>query len=171
MSSAALGKRWNGQVEGFGRLGSVRAAVGHTGIKKIGNSHREFLSSHSLFALYRLRNMLLPFFTMVGIWHLWTVPGHGGTLEKAPVNVQPSAPTTTPWEITVEGPGWLAGVNGTVGSHGVTSNVDIGVTDILKRTNVVASFGAEVRRDRSGAYEVFYLDAQTSEGGTVWCLR
>ena len=63
-------------------------------------------------------------------------------LEKAPVNVQPSAETTPPWEITVEGPGWLAGVNGTVGSHGVTSNVDIAFTDILKRMNAIASFGA-----------------------------
>jgi hypothetical protein len=111
--------------------------------------------------------MLLPLITVVEICLLWTVPGHGGTLEKAPFNVQPSAPTTPPWEITVEGPGWLAGVNGTVGSHGVTSNVDIGVTDILKRTNVIASFGAEVRRGRFGAYgDFFYLDAQTSSGGS-----
>jgi hypothetical protein len=111
--------------------------------------------------------MLLPLITVVGICLLWTVPGHGGTLEKAPVNVQPSAPTTPPWEITVEGPGWLAGVNGTIGSHGVTSNVDIGVTDILKRTNAIASFGAEVRRGRFGAYGGFlYLNAQTSEGGS-----
>ena len=84
-------------------------------------------------------------------------------MEKAPVNVQPSAETTPPWEITVEGPGWLAGVNGTVGSHGVTSNVDIAFTDIFKRMNAIASFGAEVRRGRFGAYgDFFYLDAQTS---------
>ena len=112
--------------------------------------------------------MLLPLITvLVGIFLLWTVPGRGGTLEKAPVNVQPSAETTPPWEITVEGPGWLAGVNGTVGSHGVTSNVDIAFTDIFKRMNAIASFGAEVRRGRFGAYgDFFYLDAQTSAGGS-----
>ena len=88
-------------------------------------------------------------------------------MEKAPVNVQPSAETTPPWEITVEGPGWLAGVNGTVGSHGVTTHVDIAFSDILKRTNAIASFGAEVRRGPFGAYgDFFYLDAQTSAGGS-----
>ena len=72
------------------------------------------------------------------------VPGLGGTLDKAPVSVQPSA--TPPWEITVEGPGWLAGVTGTIGSHGVTTHVNISVVDILKKTNAIASLGAEVRR-------------------------
>ena len=88
-------------------------------------------------------------------------------MEKAPVNVQPPAETTPPWEITVEGPGWLAGVNGTVGSHGVTSNVDIAFTDILKRMNAIASFGGEVRKGQLGIYGDFlYLDAQTSGQGS-----
>ena len=53
--------------------------------------------------------MRLPSNTLlVGIFLLWIVPAHAGTLEKAPVNVQPSAETTSP----VEGPGWLAGLNG-----------------------------------------------------------
>ncbi|MGA8478312.1 MAG: hypothetical protein WB696_10170 [Chthoniobacterales bacterium] len=112
--------------------------------------------------------MLLPSITvLVGIFLLWMVPGHAGTLEKAPINVQPSAETTSPWEITVEGPGWLAGLNGTIGSRGVTTDVDISVTDILKKTNFIASLGAEVRRGRFGAYGGFlYLDAQTSSGGS-----
>ena len=93
------------------------------------------------------------------------VPGLGGTLDKAPVSVQPSA--TPPWEITVEGPGWLAGVTGTIGSHGVTTHVNISVVDILKKTNAIASLGAEVRRGRFGAYGDFlYLNAQTSAGGS-----
>jgi hypothetical protein len=44
---------------------------------------------------------------LVGIFLLWIVPGQAGTLEKAPVNVEPSVNTSSPWEITVEGPGWL----------------------------------------------------------------
>jgi hypothetical protein len=93
------------------------------------------------------------------------VPGLAGTLEKVPVSVQPSA--TPPWEITVEGPGWLAGVTGTIGSHGVTTHVNISVVDILKKTNAIASLGAEVRRGRFAAYGDFlYLNAQTSAGGS-----
>ena len=112
--------------------------------------------------------MRLPSITLlVGIFLLWMVPGHAGTLEKAPVNVQPSAQTSSPWEITVEGPGWLAGIDGTIGSRGVTTDVNIAFTDILKKTNFIAAFGAEVRRGRFGAYGGFqYLDAQTSGSGS-----
>jgi hypothetical protein len=102
---------------------------------------------------------------LVGIFLLWIVPGQAGTLEKAPVNVEPSVNTTSPWEITVEGPGWLAGVNGTIGSHGVTTHVGISFVDIIKRTNFIASLAAEVRRGRFGAYGGFlYLDAQARTG-------
>ena len=108
--------------------------------------------------------MRLPSITLlVGIFLLRIVPAHAGTLEKATVNVQPSAETTPPWEVTVEGPGWLAGLNGTIGSHGVTTDVDIGFSDIIKKTNFIASLGAEIRWGRFGAYGGFlYLDAQTS---------
>ncbi len=95
------------------------------------------------------------------------VPAFAGTLEKAPVNVQPSAEATPPWEITVEGPGWLAGIDGTIGSRGITTHVNIAFTDILKKTNFIAALGAEVRRGRFGAYGSFlYLDAQTSGAGS-----
>jgi hypothetical protein len=112
--------------------------------------------------------MRLPSITLlVGIFLLWMVPACGGTLEKAPVNVQPSAQTTSPWEITVDGPVWLAGLNGTIGSHRVTTDVDIGFSDIIKKTNFIAALGAEVRRGRFGALGGFlYLDAQTSASGS-----
>ncbi|MGA8478842.1 MAG: hypothetical protein WB696_12865, partial [Chthoniobacterales bacterium] len=104
---------------------------------------------------------------LAGILLLWMVPAFAGTLEKAPVNVQPSAETNPPWEITVEGPGWIAGLNGTIGTHGVTTDVDISFSDILKKTNFIASLGAEIRRGRFGAYGGFlYLDAQTSASGS-----
>ena len=102
---------------------------------------------------------------LVGTFLFSIVPGQAGTLEKAPVNVQPSVNPTSPWEITVEGPGWLAGLNGTIGSHGVTTHVGISFVDIIKRTNFIASLEAEVRRGRFGAYGGFlYLDAQASTG-------
>jgi hypothetical protein len=110
--------------------------------------------------------MHFPFVaSLVGIFLLGIVPGQAGTLENEPINVQPSVKTTTPWEIKVSGPGWLAGVNGTIGSHGVTTHVDIGFVDIIKRTNFIAALEADVRRGRLGAYGGFlYLDAQASTG-------
>jgi hypothetical protein len=102
---------------------------------------------------------------LIGTFLLWIIPGQAGTLEKESVNVQPSVNTSPPWEIRVAGPGWLAGVNGTIGSHGVTTHVDIGFTDIIKRTNFIAALEADVRRGRFGAYGGFlYLDAQASTG-------
>jgi hypothetical protein len=36
---------------------------------------------------------------------------------------QPPVKTTEPWQITVDGPGWLAGVSGHTGFHGVNPYV------------------------------------------------
>jgi hypothetical protein len=118
--------------------------------------------SHS----YEVTSMHFPFVgSLVGIFLLWLVPAQAGTLEKAPVNAEPSVNKTSPWEITVEGPGWLAGVTGSVGSHGITTHVNIAFPDIIKKTNAIAALEAEVRRGRFGAYGGFrYLDAQSSTG-------
>jgi hypothetical protein len=60
-----------------------------------------------------------------------------GTPEETKMVEQPSVTTTDPWQITVGGPGWLAGVSGTTGFHGVNSNsnVNVGVGQILKHIN------------------------------------
>jgi hypothetical protein len=126
------------------------------------NEAKRWDESHS----YEVTSMHFPFVaSLVGIFLLGIVPGQAGTLENEPINVQPSVKTTTPWEIKVSGPGWLAGVNGTIGSHGVTTHVDMGFVDIIKRTNFIAALEADVRRGRLGAYGGFlYLDAQASTG-------
>src|SRR5277367_3508162 len=78
------------------------------------------------------------------------IPGCAGTEDESKLVEQPSANSTEPWQITVGGPGWLAGVSGTTGFRGVNSNVDVGVGQILKHINVIYSFGGEVRKGRFG---------------------
>jgi hypothetical protein len=58
---------------------------------------------------------LLVKMSIVPIFFLPLTPGWAGTQEEAKVIEQPSVNTTEPWEITVGGPGWLAGVTGTTG--------------------------------------------------------
>src|ERR1700674_1360007 len=108
---------------------------------------------------------LLVKLSVVPIFFLPLTAGWAGTQEEAKVIEQPSVKTTEPWQITVGGPGWLAGVSGTTGFHGVNTNVDVGVGQILRHINVIYSLGGEVRRGRFGVLgDLLYLNAQAGTG-------
>src|SRR6266481_183370 len=108
---------------------------------------------------------LLVKLSIVPIFFVPLIAGWAGTQEEAKVVEQPSVKTTEPWQITVGGPGWLAGVSGTTGFHGVNSNVNVGVGQILKHINVIYSFGGAVRRGRIGLLgDLLYLNAQAGTG-------
>jgi hypothetical protein len=93
------------------------------------------------------------------------VTGWAGTPEESKAVAQPPVETTEPWEITVGGPGWLAGVGGTTGFHGINSNVNVGVGQILKHINVIFTFGGEVRKGRFGVLgDLLYLNDQAGTG-------
>jgi hypothetical protein len=95
------------------------------------------------------------------------VTGWAGTQEESKTVEQPPPKTSEPWEITVGGPGWLAGVSGTTGLHGVNSNVDVGIGQLLRHINVVYSFAGEVRKGRFGVLgDLLYLNAQAGANGT-----
>ena len=103
--------------------------------------------------------------SVVPIFFLPLMAGWAGTQQESNAVEQPPAKTTEPWEITVGGPGWLAGVSGTTGFHGVNSNVDVGVGQILKHINVIYSFGGEIRKGRYGVLgDLLYLNAQAGTG-------
>jgi hypothetical protein len=83
----------------------------------------------------------------------------------AKVLEQPPVKTAEPWQITVGGPGWLAGVSGTTGFRGINTNINVGVGQILKHINVIDTLGGEVRRGRFGVLGDFlYLNAQAGTG-------
>ena len=78
---------------------------------------------------------------------------------------QPPANTAEPWKITVGAPGWLAGVSGHTGFHGVNPYVNVGVGQILKHINAIFSFAGEARTGRFGLLgDLLYLNAQASSG-------
>jgi hypothetical protein len=108
---------------------------------------------------------LIVSLSLISIFFLPTNLGWAGTQEESKVVEKPSAETTEPWQITVGGPGWLAGVSGTTGFHGVNSNVDVGIGQILKHINVIYSLSGEVRKGRFGVLgDLLYLNAQDGTG-------
>jgi len=87
---------------------------------------------------------LLVKLSVVPIFFLPLIAGWAGTQEESKVVEQPSVKTTEPWQITVGGPGWLAGVSGTTGFRGINTNINVGVGQILKHINVIDTLGGEV---------------------------
>jgi hypothetical protein len=78
----------------------------------------------------------------------------------------PPAKRAEPWEITVGGPGWLAGVTANIGAHGVTVPADVCVGQILRHVNAIDASSAEVDKGRFsllGGY--LYINAQASDPG------
>src|SRR6267154_2602869 len=110
---------------------------------------------------------LLVRLSLVSIFFLPPNAGWAGTQQEPIAIEQPPAETTEPWQVTVGGPGWLAGVSGTTGFHGINSNVDVGIGQILKHINVIYSLSGEVRRGRFGVLgDLLYLNAQAGDNGT-----
>jgi len=103
--------------------------------------------------------------SIVPIFFVPLIAGWAGTNEETKMVEQPSVKTTEPWQITVDGPGWLAGFSGHTGFRGVNPYVNVGVGQILKNINVIYSFGGEVRRGRFGVLgDLLYLNAQAGTG-------
>ena len=89
----------------------------------------------------------------------------GGKQTESKLVEQPPAKTAEPWKITVGAPGWLAGVSGHTGFHGVNPYVNVGVGQILKHINAIFSFAGEARTGRFGLLgDLLYLNAQASSG-------
>jgi hypothetical protein len=114
-------------------------------------------------AIFRLLLNMNLFFklSVAPILFLPLIAAWAGTPEEAKVVEKPSVNTTEPWQISVGGPGWLAGVSGHTGFRGVSPYVNVGVKQILDHVNAIASLSGEVRRGRFGALGDFlYLNGQ-----------
>lgn len=70
---------------------------------------------------------------------------------KAPPSAAIS-PTVDPWEITLSVPGWLAGLDGTVGAHGFTTETSVPFKDILSNLDMAAMLNLEARKGRWGGW-------------------
>jgi hypothetical protein len=54
------------------------------------------------------------------------------------------------------GPGWLAGVSGTTGFHGINSNIDVSVGQILRHINVIIRWAAKLEEGDLVSWVNFY---------------
>jgi len=82
-----------------------------------------------------------------------------GTLELQPKeSVPPTITQTEPWQFTIAAPGWMAGLDGTVGIRGVNADIDVGFDDILEHLDMIFALRAEAQKGPLGIYgEVIYI--------------
>jgi hypothetical protein len=87
-----------------------------------------------------------------------------GGLRAGTVELQPkeSAPPTItqsePWQFTIAAPGWMAGLDGTIGVRGVNADIDVGFDQILQHLDMIFAMRAQAQKGPFGIYgEVIYI--------------
>jgi len=82
-----------------------------------------------------------------------------GSLELAPKETAPPTITQSePWQFTIAAPGWMAGMDGTIGVRGVNADIDIGFDEILQHLDMIFAARAEARKGPFGIYgEIIYI--------------
>jgi len=83
-----------------------------------------------------------------------------GTLELQPKESAPPTITQSePWQFTIAVPGWMAGMNGTVGIRGVNADLDVGFfDDVLEHLDMIFTLRAEAQKGPFGIFgEVIYI--------------
>jgi hypothetical protein len=99
-----------------------------------------------------------PFFLAYTVFALVGVL-HAGTLELQPKEAQPPTITQSePWRFTIAAPGWMAGMDGTIGVRGVNADIDVGFDEILDHLDMIFAMRAEAQKGPFGIYgEVIYI--------------
>src|ERR1044071_3079089 len=82
-----------------------------------------------------------------------------GTLELQPKeNASPTITESQPWQFTIAAPGWMAGMDGTIGVRGVNADIDVGFDEILQHLNMIFAARAEAQKGPFGIYgELIYI--------------
>jgi hypothetical protein len=70
----------------------------------------------------------------------------------------PTITQSEPWQFTIAAPGWMAGMDGTIGVRGVNADIDVGFDQILQHLDMIFAARAEARKGPFGIYgEVIYI--------------
>jgi hypothetical protein len=92
-----------------------------------------------------------------------------GGLAAGPVELEPKEappPTITqtePWHFTIAAPGWMAGMTGTTGLHGIDADVDIDFGEILRHLDMIFAMRVEADKGPFGIYgELIYMSLSDS---------
>jgi hypothetical protein len=83
-------------------------------------------------------------------------PLNAGTLELQPKETAPPTITESqPWQFTIAAPGWMAGVNGTIGINGRDADIDIGLGEILQHLDMIFAMRAQAQKGPFGIFAEF----------------
>ena len=82
-----------------------------------------------------------------------------GSVELAPKEAAPPTITQSePWQFTIAAPGWMAGLDGTIGVRGVNADIDVGFDQILQHLDMIFAMRAEAQKGPFGIYgELIYI--------------
>jgi hypothetical protein len=70
----------------------------------------------------------------------------------------PSITQGEPWHFTIAAPGWMAGMDGTIGIRGINADIDVGFDEILEHLDMIFAARAEAQKGPFGIYgEVIYI--------------
>src|SRR5438034_4993727 len=70
-----------------------------------------------------------------------------GTLELQPKETAPPSITQSePWQFTIAAPGWLAGLDGTIGVRGINADINIGFDQILQHLDMIFAARAQAQK-------------------------
>src|ERR1044072_4788655 len=76
-----------------------------------------------------------------------------GTVELQPKEAAPPTITQSePWQFTIAAPGWMAGLDGTIGVRGVNADIDVGFDQILQHLDMIFATRAQAQK---GPFEIF----------------
>ena len=110
----------------------------------------------------KIRLLLFPaaVFAIIG-------PLHAGTLDLQPKESAPPTITQSqPWQFTIAAPGWMAGMDGTIGVRGVNADIDVGFDEILQHLDMMFAARAQAQKGPFGIFgEIFYIGL--SDGAQV----
>ena len=110
-------------------------------------------------SILQTRRMKIRFCLFAGAATALIGPVVAGTVELQPKETAPPTITQSePWQFTIAAPGWMAGMDGTIGVRGVNADIDIGFDQILQHLDMIFATRAEARKGPFGIYgEVIYI--------------
>ena len=110
-------------------------------------------------SILQTRHMKIRFCLFAGAATALIGPLVAGTVELQPKETAPPTITQSePWQFTIAAPGWMAGMDGTIGVRGVNADIDIGFDQILQHLDMIFAMRAEAQKGPFGIYgEVIYI--------------
>src|SRR5881227_1729635 len=75
----------------------------------------------------------------------------------------PTITLSEPWHFTIAAPGWMPGMTGTTGLHGIDADVDIDFGQILRHLDMIFAMRVEASKGPFGIFgELIYMSLSDS---------